>query len=58
MITIDKSVGKGGEDRPIDVINIQNLINNNNTYTKLTKPLPLSNPIHYHCNHVCLKKLE
>ncbi len=42
MKTIDKSVGKGDTNLPIDVIKIQNLINNNNTYTKLAKPLPLT----------------
>ncbi len=41
MITIEKSVGKGGHNLPIDVIKIQNLINNNDLYTGLTSPLPV-----------------
>lgn len=42
MIDIDQSVGKGGKNRPIDVIEIQNLIDNNDLYTRLPTPLPLT----------------
>lgn len=41
-IEIDHSVGKGGKNRPVDVIKIQNLIANNDRYTELPTPLPLT----------------
>ena len=42
MINIDKSVGKNGQNLPVDVIKIQNLIDNNDLYTGLKKPLPIT----------------
>jgi len=42
MITIEKSVGKNGQNLPIDVINVQNLVDNNDLYTGLQKPLPVT----------------
>lgn len=42
MIKIDKSVGKNGRNLPVDVIKIQNLIDNNDLYTGLQKPLPIT----------------
>ncbi len=42
MTPIAKSVGKGGANRPVDVVKIQNLINNNDSYTKLTTPLAVT----------------
>lgn len=37
-----ESVGKGGANKGIDVFKVQNLINNNNLYTGLSAPLPMT----------------
>lgn len=42
MESIEKSVGAGGSNLPIDVIKLQNLLNNSDLYTGLSAPLPLS----------------
>ncbi len=42
MTNIARSVGKSGANRPVDVVKIQNLINNNDSYTNLTSPLPVN----------------
>jgi len=42
MPAITRSVGDKGANRPIDVIQIQNLINNNDKYTGLAQSLPLT----------------
>ena len=42
MTTIAKSVGKGAANKPVDVIKIQALVNNNDLYTGLTGPLAVN----------------
>ncbi len=45
MRSIERSVGKGGQNLPVDVIKIQHLINNNDLYTGLEKPIPLTGTV-------------
>ncbi len=40
--TLRESVGKKGANKGVDVLKVQNLINNNNLYTGLTAPLPMT----------------
>lgn len=40
--TLRESVGKKGANKGVDVLKTQNLINNNNLYTGLTTPLPMT----------------
>lgn len=42
MQTLRESVGKKGANKAIDVLKAQNLINNNNLYTGLAAPLPMT----------------
>ncbi|MCX7109848.1 MAG: hypothetical protein NTX45_06920 [Proteobacteria bacterium] len=42
MYTIDESVGRNAANKPIDVIKIQDLIDNNDLYTGLISPLPVT----------------
>jgi hypothetical protein len=42
MTAIAESVGSFGVNKPVDVIKIINLINNNDSYTGLEQPLPMS----------------
>jgi len=42
MYTIDESVGKNAVNKPVDVIKIQDLIDNNDLYTGLISPLSVT----------------
>ena len=45
MVEIVKSVGKGGVNKPVDVIKMQALVNNNDLYTGLVHPSPVTGKV-------------
>lgn len=45
MVAIAEAVGKGGANKPVDVVKVQNLIDNNDMYTGLKKSLPVTGKI-------------